>query len=148
MAPITTEQARQGWPRSLRRGGICINAALTLAGCGVLGLTGDCTLIGCFSGLTVHLPALPAGAYTIEVLVTGTGDGGPSYTYSCAGGPQCKQDVLFPELILSHPNIRVTTSAGSRITEISNLSYDTVRPNGEHCTPTCRQATVTAELPI
>lgn len=146
--PAEHATACTSWPMPLRRVGYYISAALSLTSCGVLGLTGDCTAIGCTSGLTVHLPVLPAGAYTIEVLVAGTGDGGPTYAYTCAGGPQCRQDVFFPELVLSHPIVRVTTSVGSRLTEIPNLTYETSRPNGPDCAPECRTATITAQLPI
>ena len=120
--------------------------ATLAAGCDTLGI-GDhvCTEIGCSDGITVHLPTLPAGPYTVE-LVVGPGDG-PSYAYNCAGGSNCQQDIFFPELVLDRIVVRVTTSLGSRLTEISNPVYVTTRPNGPDCPPECRQITVTAQLP-
>lgn len=119
----------------------------TSTGCNSLGI-GDhaCTEIGCSDGINVHLAALPAGAYTVEILTSGVGDG-VSYSYSCAGGTGCRQDIFFPELVLDRIIVRVTTSAGTRLTEIANPQYISSRPNGPDCPPVCRQATVTAELP-
>jgi hypothetical protein len=124
-------------------------AAVLAAACNALG-TGEgpiCTDIGCTSGITVHLPALPSGPYEVEILVGGTGSGGLSYAYECVGGPSCQQDVFFPELVLDRIIVRVTTPAGSRLTEIANPMYVTARPNGPNCPPVCRQARVTADLP-
>ena len=41
---------------------------LSSTGCGVIGPGDSCTLIGCNSGLTVHLNAKPTGAYKVEVV--------------------------------------------------------------------------------
>lgn len=117
------------------------------AGCDVLGIgSTHCTLIGCTDGITVHLTTLPAGSYRVEILV-GNGPGGLSYAYDCAGGPGCQQDIFFPELVLDRIIVRVTTPLGSRDTEIANPVYVTSQPNGPDCSPTCRQASVTAQLP-
>jgi hypothetical protein len=117
------------------------------AGCDVLGIgSTHCTLIGCTDGITVHLTALPTGPYRVEILV-GSGPGGLSYAYDCAGGPTCQQVIFFPELVPDRIIVRVTTSLGSRDTEISNPVYSTLRPNGPDCPPLCRQASVTAQLP-
>lgn len=118
------------------------------AGCDVLGVAAspNCTEIGCSDGITVHLTELPIGPYRVEILV-GSGQGGLSYAYACAGGSTCLQDIFFPELVLDRILVRVTTPLGTRDTEIANPVYATVRPNGEDCPPLCRQASVTAQLP-
>jgi hypothetical protein len=117
------------------------------AGCDVLGIgSRHCTLIGCTDGITVHLTALPAGPYRVEILV-GSGPGGLSYAYDCAGSSACLQDIFFPELVLDRIIVRVTTGLGTRDTEIPDPVYVTSQPNGPECSPTCRQATVTAQLP-
>jgi hypothetical protein len=67
--------------------------------------------------------------------------------YACAGGPGCQQDIFFPELVLEHIIVRVTTSLGSMNTEIANPVYTTSRPNGPDCPPVCRQILVNAQLP-
>lgn len=123
--------------------------AMTLAtGCDTLGVAAgpNCTEIGCSDGITVHLTELPIGPYRVEILV-GSGQGGLSYAYVCAGGSMCLQDIFFPELRPERLIVRVTTPDGTRDTEISNPVYATVRPNGEDCPPLCLQATVTAQLP-
>jgi hypothetical protein len=145
--PVDHVEARTWWPMAVRHVGSCISAALSLTSCGVLGLTGDCTTIGCTSGLTVHLPVLPAGAYTIEIFLAGISGGGPALAYTCAGGPQCTQDVFFSDIVINHATVRVATAVGSRITEIPTVTYETSRPNGPHCAPECRNATITAQLP-
>lgn len=134
---------------SLRRRGIglSVGAALSLTSCGVLGLTGDCTSIGCTSGLTVHLPVLPVGAYTVEVFLTEIGDGESTLAYTCAVGVQCTQDVFFPDIVISHAIVRVTTAADSRVTTVPQVTYATSHPNGTHCPPECRKATIVAQLP-
>jgi hypothetical protein len=123
--------------------------AMTLAtGCDTLGVAPDpnCTEIGCTDGISVHLTALPTSPYRVEILV-GSGPGGLSYAYDCAGGSACLQDIFFPELVLDRIIVRVITSLGSRDSEISNPVYATLRPNGPDCPPLCLQATVTAQLP-
>lgn len=114
-------------------------------GCDILGIGTACTLIGCYNGIAVHLAALPSGPYKVEILVAGAAPG--LYEYDCAGGEACQQDVFFPELVLDRIVVKVTTSLGSRITEIANPVYETSRPNGPDCSPLCRQASVTAQLP-
>ena len=125
---------------SLRSSITAISGALLLEAC-----HGDCTLLGCSSGLTIHLPSLPTGAYSVEVVVS---DGnGPRYIYECNSAPNCLQDVFFLGLRIDHPIIRVITTKGSRTTEIPNLKYRAVYPNGEDCGGACYVATVTAQLP-
>ena len=132
----------------MTRSGILPATLLALAaGCDVLGIgSTHCTLIGCTDGITVRLTALPTGPYRVEILV-GSGPGGPSYAYDCAGGSACLQDIFFPELVLNSIIVRVTTPLGTRDTEIANPVYETSRPNGPDCPPLCRQASVTAQLP-
>jgi hypothetical protein len=122
--------------------------AFTLAtGCDSLGSgDGECTEIGCSDGITVHLPAVPDGPYRVEIIV-GSGPSGLSYAYECAGGPTCQQDIFFPELVLDRIVVKVTSSLGSRTTEITNPVYVTSQPNGPDCPPLCRQTSVTAQLP-
>lgn len=127
--------------------GLLLTAFLA-AGCEYRDLGGPiCTEIGCSDGITVHLPVVPAGTYKVEIVIPGTGSGGPSYAYECAGGAGCQQDIFFPGLALNRITVRVTTALGSRLTEITDPVYVTAQPNGPDCPPLCRQATVTALLP-
>jgi hypothetical protein len=128
------------------RFGAALLAFTTATGCNTLGIgSRHCTEIGCTDGITVHLPVVPTGSYTVEIVVGG--GGGLSYAYDCAGGPPCQQDIFFPELVLDRIIVKVTTSLGSRQTEIANPVNVTSQPNGPDCPPLCRQAWVTAQLP-
>jgi len=105
-----------------------------------------CTLIGCVSGLTVHLSSRPAGTYRVEVFAESPGQQ-PAYMYECTVVANCAQDILFQDLIADRPIVRVTTTTGSRTTELPQVNYTVTYPNGERCGPTCRHATVTVEVP-
>ena len=59
----------------------------------------------------------------------------------------CQQDVFFIGLIADRLFVRVTAATGSVLTEIANVPYVSSRPNGPHCDPDCRQATVTVQVP-
>ena len=113
---------------------------VVLLGCSLVDSPQVCTLIGCESGLTVTLETLPPGAFKIEVYGL-SADVQPAYVYECSVAP-CSQTVFFPGLILERGSVRVTSSAGSKLTGI-RPTYRTYRPNGPNCPPDCRQATVT-----
>lgn len=107
----------------------------------------NCPLAGCSSGLTVQLTSLPTEPYSVEVLMPGTQQ--PFHSYECGTG-SCLQEITFyyqaHEPILPHILVRVTTVAGSRVTEFPDVHYGRTYPNGRHCKP-CPDATVTAEVP-
>jgi hypothetical protein len=117
-------------------------AAAGLAGCNFLG----CTLIGCQDGLTVQLSAAPDAAFRVELRVTSP-TSQPAYVYECENASQCAQGVFFPDFGGDHVFITVATATSARTTEISRIAYRVTRPNGPNCPPTCRQATVTADVP-
>ncbi len=121
-------------------------ALLTATGCGVIGPGDSCTLIGCNSGLTVHLSAKPTGAYKVEVFAVSPNQQ-PAYVYECSTASNCQQDIFFAGLIVSHPFVRITTSTGTKTVEIATMNYVTSRPNGPGCDPECRQATVNVDIP-
>ena len=129
-------------PRALA--GLVILATM---GCGVLSPDDKtCTLIGCNSGLTVHLNTKPAGTYKVEVFPLSLNQQ-PSYVYECSTVSNCQQDIFFAGLIVSHPFVRVTTSTGTKTVEILSVNYVTSRPNGPGCDPECKQATVNVDIP-
>ena len=129
---------------------IALVVCLFLGGpaCGVVGPREDkvCTLIGCNSGLTVHLNAKPAGTYKVEVFALSPNQQ-PVYVYECSNAASCQQDIFFASLIADHPFVRVTTSTGTKTTEVVTVNYVTSRPNGPGCDPECRQATVNVDIP-
>ncbi|MEQ1691778.1 MAG: hypothetical protein ABMA00_10850 [Gemmatimonas sp.] len=130
------------------KGVVAASLLLAAAGCGVFGPTEGktCTLIGCNSGLTVHLNAKPTGTYKVEVFAQSPSLQ-PVYAYECSNASTCQQDIFFPGLIVSHPYVRITTSSGTKIVEIITVNYVTSRPNGPGCDPECRQATVNVDIP-
>jgi hypothetical protein len=113
-----------------------------LAGCNGI-INGNCTLIGCASGLIVNLAQAPAGAYRIEVF---SEPGGPHYVFDCASAAQCGTSTMFTDYTPASVTIRVTTSAGTR-EQTAQPSYSINRPNGPDCGPECKQGQVTVALP-
>lgn len=131
--------------QSIRRtlnAGAFVLGALAFQGCST-----GCSLVGCVSGLRVHLAALPTGAFQVAVLVDGVVQDAPAEA-TCAGTTVCYQDILFTTTASERVSVRVTTATGSRVTEIANITYAKSRPNGSGCDPECRNATVTAQLPL
>lgn len=110
-------------------------------------ITGVCTQIGCDSGLMVRLDALPTGAFTVDVY-SGTPNASPSYRYECTPGAlPCLQDIFFADFLGVDPFIRVTTTNGSVLTQVTGLNYESYRPNGPNCPPDCRRALTTVTIP-
>ena len=114
--------------------------AALLAGCS--GFGGICTLVDCDSGLGVVFAQTPTGPYRVEVF---THEDGPHYVFDCENPPQCgyARFVDFTPVLVT---IRVTTAAGTR-EQTALPKYSVDRPNGPHCEPTCKWATVTVALP-
>ena len=124
-----------------------------LSGCSIFGPEEACTLRGCASGLTVQLTSLPTEPYSVEVLAPGTGPQQVLAAYECDGGSSCLQKITFlhgaygdSQPTLPYILVRVTTVAGSRVTEFPDIHYGRTYPNGRSCDP-CPDATVTAEVP-
>jgi hypothetical protein len=70
----------------------------------------------------------------------------PSHGYDCPTG-QCGQDLTFPALNPDRAWVRVASAAGERTIEFASITYEAHRPNGPDCSPTCRQATLTVDIP-
>ena len=104
-----------------------------------------CTLVGCDSGTTVHLAALPSGPFQIAVRFPGVHD--VAYIYDCGPNAECRQDVFFPGLVAFRLYVTVTAAGRTRVTEVWQIPYTSSRPNGPHCEPECRRATITAQIP-
>ena len=118
--------------------------ALMSPGCSLIdGPEFACTLVGCQNGLTVRFATPPSGLLRVEVY-TQSPDRQPAYVYDCTV-ETCYDAVFFPDLILEHGFVRVTSSAGSRLTEI-RPTYASRRPNGPDCPPLCRSASVTVPV--
>ena len=116
-----------------------------LSGCSIFGPEA-CTVVGCFNGLTVRLTSLPTEPYTVELRVPGAQE--PIYSYECDGGPSCEQVIHSPLETLSRISVKVTTDTGLLVTEVLDVDYVETWPNGRDCPPPCRNATVTAEVPV
>ena len=111
-------------------------AAVLTLGCG---LTTVCTLAACSSGLIVKILNPPAGSLTVQARVL---NGASMYSAECPGADGCTDTVFFSDFTPDRVQITVTTTAGTHVQEVSP-TYANVQPNGSHCAPTCRQATVT-----
>ncbi len=99
---------------------------------------GDCTLIGCDSGIEVILENPPAGPYTVEASVY---DRNPRYVYECERPDGCKGRAEFLEFTPYRLVIDVVSASGSERYEVVP-TYVESRPNGPSCAPLCRRATV------
>lgn len=119
--------------------------ACALSGIACADATMVCTLIGCESGITVHLASLPNGPFRVDVKPSGAND--VAYVYECSDAAQCRQDIFFAGLITDHLTVTVQVGAASRDTEAVQVQYASHRPNGPNCEPDCRTATVTAQVP-
>jgi hypothetical protein len=128
----------------LRRGARTGSVAL-LAAIGCSDLTTACTLIGCESGVTVQLSALPSQPFRVELRASG---GDVAYVFDCtADSSRCRQDIFFPGLIAERLFVTVRVGTASRVTEIAQVTYARRRPNGPSCPPDCATANVTAAIP-
>lgn len=105
-------------------------------------VTGDCTLIGCSSGLMVSFATQPTMAYKVEV---NSGVGGSTYTFDCPDPSRCSS-AFFPDYLPDRVFITVTTLRGSQRTE-ATPQYQVHEPNGASCPPSCRNGQVTVALP-
>jgi hypothetical protein len=112
--------------------------AALLAGCLP---TGACTLIGCHDGLSVQLSRPPAGAFRLEATVP---DDPTVQAIDCADAATCL--LMFPDLVAEQVTLRLITGQGT-VTQQVQPRYENLYPNGRRCGPSCRQATVTLQLP-
>ena len=106
-----------------------------------------CTLVGCSSGLRVHLSALPSQPFRVEVTEPGSAT---AYVFDCTDNPSlCAQTMFFPDLIAQSSSLTVTVRVGTatRATHVNQVTYSHVRPNGPNCGPDCATADVTAQIP-
>jgi len=119
-------------------------AAIAAAGCAEI--TEGCTLIGCNSGLTVHLTSLPASPFRIEVRTPASV--GTAYVFECNGTTvPCQPDVFFGDLIAERLFVTVIVGSASRETEFDQVTYTQTFPNGRRCGGACQNAIVTADVP-
>jgi hypothetical protein len=118
---------------------------IDLSGIACSGLTTVCTLLGCESGVTVHLASLPGGPFRVEVRPRGAGDA--VYVFECNVGASCRQVVFFAGLITDYLVVTVKVAGAVRDTEITQVTYVSHRPNGPNCEPDCRTASVIAQVP-
>ena len=103
-----------------------------------------CPLLGCTSGLTVHLASLPVSPFRVEVTVSGYPD--VLYSYDCTASPRCSQDIFFPGLTADQVQVIVRVGNATRSTDAAP-SYVRSHPNGPNCPPECLSATISVLPP-
>jgi hypothetical protein len=112
--------------------------AALLAGCIP---TGACTLIGCHDGLSVQFSRPPVGSFRVEA----TFPNDPTVlAIDCADASSC--ELIFRDLAAEQVTLRLIMAEGT-ITQQFQPRYENLYPNGRRCGPSCRQATVTMQLP-
>lgn len=145
--PATPLKADAMWTPAPSRSFLLVALGLgALSGCSIFEPE-VCLLRPCarFKGLVVRLTSRPTGPYSVELRVPGAEQ--PFHLYECDGGPSCHDTIGSPLLHLRHVSIRVTTAAGSVVTDVPNVEYKGTKPNGHACWIPCPNATVTAEVP-
>lgn len=108
-------------------------------------LTSCCGDAGCFSGFSVRLDRAPDIAYRIEVIDRDRPQQAP-LIFNCADPAQCGNVARFEQATPRNVQIRVSTAVGETLRDV-RLDYDTLRPNGTFCDPSCESAQVTVLLP-
>jgi hypothetical protein len=120
---------------------------LLVSGLGLLAFASgcSCTLIGCTNGLRIRLRTAATAPYRIEA--TSGGFPGATYVYDCPNLDNCfVQEAFFSDYMPQSVTIKVITAAGTTTTTVQPR-YEDFEPNGKHCGPTCRVATVEASFP-
>jgi hypothetical protein len=116
-------------------------SALALVFVAVAGCTGlECTLLPCFSGLSILLDRAPDPGTLIGVAVTGDAP----LTIDCdveMCWPRLHLDGVFSEEV----SVSVTSSAGMNSADYS-LNYTTTEPNGAGC-GVCTSAEIHLTVP-
>jgi hypothetical protein len=103
-----------------------------------------CTLIGCGPSLMIDIvPAPTTGSFRVEALVPGSDI---RRTFECPDASRCSGVAFFDDFSPEEVVIRVTTQAGTT-EQTFRPSYQTFRPNGPRCEPTCRQGRIRFLLP-
>ncbi len=135
------------WRRHLLTGGVLLALGALPSATACDSADGPCTLLGCTSGILVHLETAPVGDFTVELSTVGP-DQPPVLTGACPVGPAgCATDRIFPGVTATHVWVRVTTTGGTVLHEIDSVMYEEHRLNGPRCGVTCRTAEVTVGLP-
>ncbi|HEY2375572.1 MAG TPA: hypothetical protein VGH98_06315 [Gemmatimonadaceae bacterium] len=116
-----------------------------LASCTAISGEHTCTLIGCDSGLVVHLATMPTAPFRVEVRIS-PGDQA-AYVFDCTDLTRCSQDVFLNGLIADRATVTVIVGAASSTTTFNQIVYTTSQPNGPDCEPTCKQGTVQVSIP-
>lgn len=119
---------------------LCLGVLVSVQACG-------CDLVGCTDGLRVQLPAQLNAPYRVELLVAGERQLAPPEA-TCTDAAPCYHDIMFRTTPTERVVVRVTTPLGVRDTAIPRIKYSTSHPNGSRCEPTCRGATIRAEIPL
>lgn len=122
----------------------------SMAGCTGGATGGVCTLVGCDDAVTFQLPpeVLAAESYIVEACVDGdchTWDGpsdGPTEVVPVGSAP-VRSDAGRTVAI----DMSVVVDGREIELEVDDrVRLETTYPNGRHCPPACRQATVTASV--
>lgn len=110
----------------------------------------DCLLWGCDDDVYVKLASpVTSSSYTIELLVDGAQPGtlpGPK-TVTCNDTTPCGLEPVKISAMMNNKNkfsVRVTTEAGSKVTEFASVSWTSKYKDNCH---DCRSVTVTTLAP-
>src|SRR5207253_11463021 len=94
-----------------------------------------CTLIGCSSGVVVHLATPPTTTFRVQLTPRG-GTYGTTYAFDCPRAGECPQDIMFPDIITESARVTVTTPREA----VARRKYNTL------CTPALIRTGLAADL--
>lgn len=104
------------------------------------GAIAACTLIGCSDMLIVEFDTTAPASFRMEV----TSALGTVVSIDCPGSVGCRPNgAQFADFTPGTSTVKVITAAGTTSSSVTP-EYHNFKPNGEHCGPTCRIATVKA----
>jgi hypothetical protein len=123
-------------PLGRSRRGLCrlVACATVALACG----TEPCTLIGCYDGLVIELPASMVAPVRVAIdLPDGT-----RQEQVCPGSLGCSRTFFFTDVSASSVVVHVSVGDAPVYTVARDLEYESVYPNGPGCDPGCRVARV------
>jgi hypothetical protein len=105
-----------------------------LLGCDSMFGSGDCTLIGCDSGVEVRFSGPVPAVFEIGLTPAGGDERVISCEHAVAGW--CVDGVFFENVTATEAVLHVRWEEGS-ITQAVQLEYERFQPNGPRCGPLC-----------
>lgn len=123
-----------------------VSVLVGLTGCCDINFWHACTQMACVDHLNIQFATIPTAPARIELRLYSPADP-VAYVYDCKDALSCLSAAGFPGFTPDRVFVTVITTAGKRTTEFRDIAYAKYRPNGHHCNPVCRSATLRVDVP-